>query len=285
MRSIAEYTTRILEHKLTPSGHVARSTHERAARRAATRSDATVAGVITEVAADARFLELPVGRVDPESWAAREELARLATDRLEALVARPFAGVRELIADHVALDLEARYPALTDELQATLDEFERAWGYRQSFAVDPELPGMPGTGGAVFALQRETGWRAERIAGGSPSGLGPRADSRTHRVPDHVTISRHRGLPIVELSMWPHADDATGAGWLKLGLALQDRVRLVPVTSRELDLVDARLLDDLVPVTVAALDRHDVLAQRHRAIYSVSYQRDGMPVPRWRDAG
>ena len=84
MRSIAEYTTRILEHKLTPSGHVARSTHERAARRAATRSDATVAGVITEVAADARFLELPVGRVDPESWAAREELARLATDRLEA---------------------------------------------------------------------------------------------------------------------------------------------------------------------------------------------------------
>lgn len=285
MRPIAEYTTRILEHKLSPPGYVARTAHEQAARRAATRSDATIAGVIADLATDPRFHELPLGRVDPDSWAAREELARLATDRLEALVARPGPGVRELIADHVALDLEARYPALTDELQATLDWFERAWGYRQSFAVDPELPGMPRGGGAVFALQRETGWPADQIAGGTPSGLGPRADSRIHRVPDHITISRHRDLPIVELWMWPHADDATGAGWVQVGLALQDRARLVPFTSRELDLLDAALLPDLVPLAVAALDRYDVLAKRHRAIFSASYQRDGMPVPRWRGAG
>lgn len=285
MRSIAEYTTRILEHELTPPGEVARSAHERGARRAATRSDATVARVITELAAEPRFLELPVGRVDAESWAVREELARRATERLDDLVAHPGPGVRRLIEDHVALDLEMRYPALTDELQATLAGVELAWGYRQSFAVDPELPGMPLSGGVVFALQRETGWPADRLADGIPSGLGPRADSRTHRVPDHITITRHRGLPIVELSMWPHADDATGAGWVRVGLALQDRARLVPFTSRELEVVDPRLIADLVPTAVAALDRHDALAARHRAVFSVSYQRDGMPVPRWRDAG
>lgn len=285
MRSIAEYTTRILEHKLTPPGEVARSAHERAARRAATRSDATVARVITELAAEPGFLELPVGRVDAESWAAREELARRATERLDDLVARPGPGIRELLADHVALDLEARYPALTDELQATLAGFELAWGYRQSFAVEPELPGLPHSGGVVFALQRETGWPADRIADGIPSNLGPRADSRTHRVPDHVTITRHRGLPLVELSMWPHADDATGAGWVRVGLALQDRARLVPFTSEELALVDPGFVADLVAVVVDALDRADALRTRERAVFSTAYQRDGMPVPRWRDAG
>lgn len=285
MRPLSEYTSRILEHRLAPPGDVGRTAHRAAARRAAERpwTDATLTRVIGDLAAQKRFGDLPLGRVDPESWARREELARLAIERLEALATHPGPQTSKLIADHVALDLEVRYPALSDPFQAALDTFERDWGYRQAFSTGLDLPALR-SAGAVFALQRETGWPATRVADGAPSGLGPRADSRTHRLPHHVTVMLHQGVPLVELWLWPHADDAEGAGWVHAWFVLQDRRRLVPVeTARAAaDILDPAFLPHLEPVAASAIDWHDVLVARYRSVFGPHYQRDGMPVPAWR---
>ncbi|MGP3534780.1 hypothetical protein ACTU3I_08305 [Microbacterium sp. RD1] len=94
---------------------------------------------------------------------------------------------------------------------------------------------------------------------------------------------RYQRFPVVELSIWPQ-DDGPDAVWMQVGLAMQDGVRLIPFDTSQAgpDVLDAELLAPLAEVAAAAYAWHDVLAARHRSVYTARYQRDGLPAPAWR---
>ena len=99
-----------------------------------------------------------MGGVDTASWKLREALVALAEERLNAMTRRP---EEKLIADLVTLEVECRFPALSDAFQTLLERFERDWGYRKSFAADkPRADGHPHQFGSC--VRTSTGAGMER---------------------------------------------------------------------------------------------------------------------------
>ncbi|MGP3534781.1 hypothetical protein ACTU3I_08310 [Microbacterium sp. RD1] len=176
MRSIADYTERILDDRQLPPGVLIANAHRRAAERGSTRpgADATVTRVVDDLIATGDFDELLVGAVDPAAWAVREALRDRATQRLSELAVHPGGETSALIADHLALEIDARYPALSDDFQRVLERFERDWGYRRSYATDLALPGC--------ARDRRPSGRSS----GSPG--GPQPASTAERPPRSAPV-------------------------------------------------------------------------------------------------
>jgi len=282
LRSISDYTERIGEREW-PAGDLARAAHRDAAARAASRqdADATVARVLDDLIAEGGFDELLVGGVDAASWKLREALVALAEERLNAMTRRP---EEKLIADLVTLEVECRFPALSDAFQTLLERFERDWGYRKSFAADLALTGTPISSGVVYALQREPGWSAARLDGGAPSAVVSRDDSRALRVPDHIAVRLYQDQPLVELTAWRPAESDQSVS-ARTWFALQDRARLVPFDSALAgpELLDQVFLSALVDIVVGAIQWREILIARFRSVFTARYQREGMGTPHWRD--
>ena len=222
-----------------------------------------------------------MGGVDAASWKLREALVALAEERLNAMTRRP---EEKLIADLVTLEVECRFPALSDAFQTLLERFERDWGYRKSFAADLALTGTPISSGVVYALQREPGWSAARLGGGAPSAGVSRDDSRALRVPDHIAVRLYQDQPLVELTAWRPAESDHSVS-ARTWFALQDRARLVPFDSALAgpELIDQVFLSALVDIVVGAIQWREILIARFRSVFTARYQREGMGTPHWRD--
>lgn len=276
MRPLSDHRVPLSDGRPMPESAFLKMAHGAARTRAVARPSAdpvtteTVDAVLAEGGHDALLL----GAVDPEAWAARERFAGLVRTRILARLKPQRFSLGTLVDDHVELELEARFPALTDELQAVLGSLEREWGLRRDLWSDIAVPGVAARTTELLSLTRATAWPAARLGDGSPTHLSERDDSAQLRMPHHVTVHLLQRQHLVELWMWPPSGEG---GWAHVWLLLQDDVRLVPARTAEIApaaLVPG-LLDELVPFVLAVRGWWEARSRRLQHVAG-PYVRDGM---------
>lgn len=278
MRPVSEYSAQIVGSSLIPPALYLKKAHEVARGRATSRADhdERVTQAVDAVLAEGGHDALLLGAADPASRALREEFAA----RVDALLRtrlRVDSSSGSLLEDQIALELDARFPTLTEELQAQLEHFENDWGYARYLWGALALPGLSHTATTLLSVTRRTDWPAARLHDGTPTGLSAKDDSALLRVPHHISVHRWSDQHLVELWMWPQ-EGGSDSGWSHVWLLLQNEARLVPARTAETapGALAPGLLDDAARLAVAAVAWHEVLEQRHLTVAG-PYARDGMP--------